>query len=1147
MIFTSLRLIARRSVAHFRLLIAVITGVVIAVAIMAATFIYFDSLRNLALRHAMDRQTAASLDVVMQTSAPTGQRSSHDAILAKVDSILSVRLGEIVQEQHLAIRSATFDFEPISDVPPAGDGVKRRVAFVLLPGLENEIDVVGGGLHPITERQVAPVPGEVFRPEIIIPASVADAFEYSIGDTFVADPFWNHDNPAPEPVVAGIFERRNPDSAFWRIYDDLFAFESPDFSFAVSMLSESTFVDILAEYAPNMTVSYGWTLDVDPDRIDAVSAQGIVDALSTLNATMRVDSNTYRQITGLGTTLDDFETRLFFNHLPMTIVMMLVVLVVLYYAVTLASLLVDAQREEISLLRTRGASGGQIVTVFVIEAAVLSLVAVAIGPPIAALAIKYAGVMPWFSDLNGGAALPVKVSWAAYRLAAIGGFFSFVALFYPAFRASRVGLLTHRSRTGRSTGPPAFQRYYLDVVALGVVVVLLGQLQSRGSVAAENLAGENRVDQVTLAIPALFLVAAGVVMLRVFPLMMGLLAKLFSGRVFYRLVSPMMILGLWTMARNPAHYSRLSLLFILTAGLGVFAANFGATLDRNGRDQALYATGADVRVLDLATRPRQQGADIVTNIERLHEVETVSRVLQRDGSVDRAFGSDSYRMIAVDPDNFAEVAWSRSGLNPDALGSQLESIRVDEMPGIPLPPDTQFLSMRIRPSQPTPGISVIAAFRDVNGRYSAGPIGNLQPSPASGLSFKCPEPDAPDVPPESGESDGSQIAPDWCTIGGSVGRVSFNVDETQSGSLNLLAFWFSALNTFVSGSGPLPPGSLQIDEISAVSSDGTATAIESFDDREALDRWSGVPLLPASDEQDRPIPGAVSISWGEFEGAAGFMLFAGLETPPVPVLASSEFMERSGRSIGDVMRASLENEDLILEIVDVIDFIPTIDPNEDPFVVADVDAVLATANRFGVFGNSIQYNELWISSADDDTARAAERVAMQIDLLPFSYLRIVDRDSALGEVASDPLVRAGWLVLLALAYATVLLVSAVGFLVHSQVSFDARKSEFALLRTIGLSMRQLLSLVVLEQALVLGVAIGIGIFMGTRLGETMLPFLSNSGEGVRVVPPILVAMDWSSFGITFALLGGVILVVMAAILINVYRVSIQTVLRIGER
>ena len=167
--------------------------------------------------------------------------------------------------------------------------------------------------------------------------------------------------------------------------------------------------------------------------------------------------------------------------------------------------------------------------------------------------------------------------------------------------------------------------------------------------------------------------------------------------------------------------------------------------------------------------------------------------------------------------------------------------------------------------------------------------------------------------------------------------------------------------------------------------------------------------------------------------------------------------------------------------------------------------------------------------------------------MPFSYSGIEDRDSTLGEIKADPLVRAGWSVLLALAYITVLIVSAFGFLVHSKVSFDARKGEFALLRTIGLSMRQLLSLVVLEQVLVLGVALGIGIFMGTRLGGTMLPFLSNSGEGVRVVPPILVEIDWVSVGITFSMLGAVILLVVAVILVSVYRMSIQSVLRLGER
>ena len=1139
MIITSLRLIARRSLAHFKLLIAVIAGVVIAVAIMAATFIYFDSLRNLALRHALEQQSPSSLDVVMQASTSTGQRPVHEALLGRVDSILALGVSDIVQNEHLAIRSATFNFEPVSDVPVDEDGLARRAVFVLLSGLEKEINIVDG---EAPESQAPAVNGEVFRPRVLIPASVADAFDFTVGESFVAVPFWDHDNPAPEPVIAGIFERRNPDSAYWRVYDELFALESTNFSFAVAAVDESVFIDSLATHMPNMTASYGWTLDVDPDHIDARKAQGIVDALSILEATLKRDTNTYRQITGLDATLSDFETRLFFNRLPMIIVMVLVVLVVLYYAVTLASLLVDAQREEISLLRTRGSSGAQIVTVFAIEAAVLAAVAVAIGPLIAAVAVKYAGVMPWFDDLNGGAALPVNLNWAAYRLAALGGIFSFIALFYPAFRASRVGLLTYRSRSGRSTGPPAFQRYYLDVGALGIAVVLLAQLQSRGSVAAENLAGEKTVDQIALAFPALFLVVAGLVMLRLFPVMMGLLARLFSGRLFYRFVSPMMILGLWTMARNPAHYSRLSLLFILTAGLGVFSANFGATLDRSSSDQALYATGADVRVVGLAPRPRQGSADIIGNIERSEEVETVSRVMQRDGVVSRAFGSDSYRMIAVDPDSFAETAWSRSDMSSVDLQSQLESIRLDGMPGIPLPEGTRFISMRVRPSQPTPGISVIASFRDDNGRYSTGVIGTLEPRPASARRFGCPELVVPADP-----SDKSGPTPEWCTIGGTAGRVSFSVADAPSESLNLLAFRFSPLQSFLFGSGPVPAGTLLIDEISAISEDGTVTVIESFDDRESFDRWSGAPLLPAADAQDRLIPGAVSLSWGEFESSSGPMLFAGLELPPIPVLASREFMERSGRSVGDVMEAMLETEDLVLEIVDVIDFIPTVDPNQHPFIVADIDAVLAAANRFGAFGSTIQYNELWISAPGEDTAHVAERVTAQIDLLPFSFVGIVHRDAALADIASDPLVRAGWSVLLALAYATVLLVSAVGFLVHSQVSFDARKGEFALLRTIGLSMRQLLSLVVLEQALVLGVAIGIGIFMGTRLGGTMLPFLSKSGEGIRVVPPIIVEVDGSSFGITFALLGVVILIVVAVILHSVYRMSIQSVLRLGEK
>jgi putative ABC transport system permease protein len=181
---------------------------------------------------------------------------------------------------------------------------------------------------------------------------------------------------------------------------------------------------------------------------------------------------------------------------------------------------------------------------------------------------------------------------------------------------------------------------------------------------------------------------------------------------------------------------------------------------------------------------------------------------------------------------------------------------------------------------------------------------------------------------------------------------------------------------------------------------------------------------------------------------------------------------------------------------------------------------------------------------DVDPAVASIRMA----LLParLTIGPIEDRSNVLGSIRIDPLITAGWKVLLGIAFFTVLVVSAAGFLVHARVTFSARRQEFALLRTIGLSMRQLMSLVVLEQILVIGVAIGIGIFMGTRLGDTIMPYLANSGEQVSVVPPMRLAIDWAGFAATIGLLTLVFLAVIVVILLAVYKMSIHRVMRMGE-
>ena len=95
-------------------------------------------------------------------------------------------------------------------------------------------------------------------------------------------------------------------------------------------------------------------------------------------------------------------------------------------------------------------------------------------------------------------------------------------------------------------------------------------------------------------------------------------------------------------------------------------------------------------------------------------------------------------------------------------------------------------------------------------------------------------------------------------------------------------------------------------------------------------------------------------------------------------------------------------------------------------------------------------------------------------------------------------------------------------------------------------MRQLLMLILLEQLIVIGVAVAIGIFMGTRLGDTIIPYLARSGQDANVVPPMTLEIFWTGFATTFGLLAIVFAVVIAISLISVYRMAIHRVMRIGD-
>jgi len=1173
----ALELMARRSLSHWRLLSAVVVGVVLAGAIMATSVLFFESLRDLALQRALEQHDPGRLDILIDARDAPLSDERHDAVTGIVESTVLRHLSPFLKSHSSGLKSWTFyigdgiDLQKLTglcncdgtalsgptetiEVADRDGNVTRlcdcrRAFFGTHETLDDHIEMIRGRRPGPT---VPPVGEDTLHVEVMVPVSTAEAFGLDAGSSLRVVPHWEDVNDDVVTEVTGVYERADPTSEFWHAYDEAFGTISRALVFAEFIVPRVTLVKVLGPYLPKMGAQYTWRLDVDNERLHAEGSESVRQAIAQVDTEMRAEVDGYRQETQLPQVLAGFETELFFNRLPMFIVLILIVVVVLYYVLTLASLLIDAQREEISLLRSRGATSVQMLAVYAVEAAGLAVLAIALGPVMAAGAVKLIGVVPWFEELSSSGGLSVRLSANVYRMAAAGAGLSFLALVVPAARAARRDVVAQRRIAARPPSLPVFQKYYLDLGLLAIVVFLFWQLSRQGSFVAVRLFGEEAVDQLVLAVPAIMLVAVALVLLRVFPASMDFLGRALSSRHLRGVVPPAFVLGLWQMARNPAHHARLSLLLILTAGLGVFAASFGATLERSAQDQLLYASGADARVTGIEMPTNGISRTGLAEIAELDEVEAVTPVLRKRGYGEAIGAGGEFEVLAVRPEEFAEVASWRPDLAGGELPRVLNRIDLPGDSGMALPEDAHWLSVRIRPLASRPDVWLGARLRDNLGRFITLPIGSLAPRAASDLRFPC-----------TAQLEDSDERPNWCRIGAmitgpeKIARVSQLLPQPPVTLLSLIV---------VAPYGQLAPGAVEIDDIAVTTRRGDdLIVVEDFDEP---GRWhmlattanaQGDALTGAADADGNRLPDVARFSWtrGDWGELRGFAV-DDVEAP-LRALASPSFLELFDVSVGDALPILVDGGSLNVRISGVADYFPTADPQEKPFLVVDLDALLFRANADRLVGD-VQWNEMWIRSSTDDTyeigtvdlseprepliTRSALELALAGQRMRFGAIE--DRGIMVAGAQIDPLASAGWRALLVMAFGTVLLVSAIGFYVHAQVSFRAREGEFALLRTIGLSMRQLLALVVIEQVLVIGVAIGLGIFMGTRLGATIMPYLANSGQGGRILPPMVTEVDWSGFGATFGIVGAVFLLVVTAILVAVYRMSIHRVMRLGE-
>lgn len=773
---------------------------------------------------------------------------------------------------------------------------------------------------------------------------------------------------------------------------------------------------------------------------------GLADARSALPAALVGQDAAARLDAPLARTLDELERQQTVTSSGVLVVA-LVGLVLAGTALVLAARLVTGRRAaETALLVARGAGRGRLVAQAAAEALAIALVAAVLAVPASVLLLRALTGLPRLASagLTGsfGVTRPLVVTVLA------GALLLAAVLVVPAFAPAGGGPAVRGGRRG------LVARSGLDLLVAGLALLAFLQLRAHPET---SLAG---IDPTLVAAPVLCLTAAGLLVLRLLPLLQGG-AERTAGRS-RGLVVP---LAAWGLARRRQATGAAFLLVLATAS-ATFAAGYASTWDASQAEQADARVGADLTVAAAEADPSTQGAAVAAATGG-----TVSPATQRPvglGSLSSTGdGNAATRLVAVDTAVAGELlagrpggtgSWARltAGLRPDAPPRGVEVTVPDTGATVTVTGSSDTGALAVRP---------VLLVRDQQGGRSTL---TGEPVPLDGAAHPV------------GLRDGAGAVPapgaEVTVLGVQLGVTLLDPADVDEAGVHP-----SRLTVQVQLAGPADPDA------------GAWQAAWPTD---------GVPLQRVSVALAAAGPASTVTAAAQLD--LGDLLVEDAElrltshVPParVPVLLSQDLADTVGAEVDGRVTLSVGDEPLEAVVVGVVPHVPSVP--DGPGVLADHEVL---AGALAAVGDLRPLVDGWWAGGVADPAAAVGRLAEAG--LPGA----VTRQEVAAQLRDGPL-RIGVPTALWLLAAAAVVLALTGTVVHTTAALDQRGLEVARLQGLGAPRRALARAVLAEHTVVSTVAVLLGAGVGALAVGRLAPLMTVSETGAVPVPPPAAQWPW---------------------------------------
>ncbi len=981
------------------------------------------------------------------------------------------------------------------------------------------------------------------------------------------DPYWL------EPSPLRLTDRRSG-SGQWRY----------EFNF---LTTKTSVFKASTEFIPDTPTRINWRVLFAHDNLPFARVDAAVDALnlferdmyytfkeslepdeadSPLNrATPDLQFNYYTQLVphqqrkiGL---LAEYAKEVDLLDAPFGLLLLQVGALVLFFLMVTAALVRRGERREIAMLQSRGAWDSQIILLRGIEALLICVIAVVVAPFLAQQLLTLLG--PYVANTDD---FPLPMTGRVFLFAGLAAGVTFLALIFTLRPVLKLPLVTAGGAASRSGSQHWWQKYYLDAMLALVGLGALWLLVRRGSPLADVNLGGRQADPLMLMAPALLFLALGSLALRFFPIFASLASRASaSGRGLLNAMAT------WQLSREPVHYGRITFLLALAIGIGWFATTFRATLTNSHIDQAKYKVGTDVRFVERDTQlnvNRARTDDYYLAQDGIEAASTGFR-LPNSNLSSSVQGDLRGTLLAINPDTFGPTLYWRDDLGlvytPRAPGDTPNlPVPGEELPGVPA-----RIGMWVRLDVPwfttDAGEEV---FQNDLVRLMQRTKLSVRLLDAAGAWIVVPF-EAVDVEylrvgdDEPGLGSRAYVTSGWVYQEADLSALAY----APVGPVRLVSFFWEYNSPNTRGEAGMR---LTLAEMRLIDAGGTETPLNPFTSGTwefMYDRGATVSnslIRPALNTGELHTEG-VYIRWAQ--DAQRSTIGMNLNYPewgPIDAVISRRVYEENGLSVGadaspfrliDIGRMQVQFR--AVQVTDyypsLYDRVPDVDvlggDKGDSFMIVDVRELLYVINR----RPSATYypSEVWMRFDDSIDSHDEDEVAarlQQLDDSESSGVVIVSSATMANELSklrTNPL-GLGLLGLMYLAFIMALALSVVGLLTYAGLTAQSRRTEFGVLRALGLSSLRVVGALALEQLFVMVMGILLGAGLGWVLSSQVVPTLALGATGEAVVPPFIMQVETTRLLEYGLMMFVVMLLVLSSSLLLVRQLSLARTLRLGE-